>query len=139
MRILLACQALLVLCVFVVLVTLWWPVCWCDEKHCLEVLVISGALCLAPGLVVLAIPLVIVDSRFVGLAVLLGGVFRLLAVLIGLLVMVLGRPDVPPMLFGWCLVTIYFACLVVETVVALRLLAMKYRGGESVFCSGVTV
>ena len=78
-------------------------------------LVAAALLCLAPGCVVLLIPVLMQQSRLTGLAALAAGVLRMMVVLAGLVAVVALRPDIPPMVFGGCLVVLYLVSLGVET------------------------
>lgn len=123
MKTLLVQQFWLGLSIFVVALALWIPIGSQFGSVGVEGLLAAAILCLAPGCVVLVIPVVWRQSRVVGLAALAGGVLRLVFVLAGLVVVVTLRPDVPPMLFGGCVVVFYLVSLGVETWLIVRSLA----------------
>lgn len=115
MKALLVHQFWLGLSVLVVALMLWLPVGGQFGATGVEGLVVAAVLCLAPGCVVLVIPVVWRESRVAGLAALAGGVLRLVVVLAGLIAVAMLRPDIPPMVFGGCLVVFYLVSLGVET------------------------
>jgi len=112
---LLAQQFWLALSILAVALFLWMPISVQFGTVGCESLVAAAMLCLAPGCVVLVIPVVWRQSRVIGLAALAGGVLRLVFVVAGLLVVITLRPDVQPMVFGGSLVVFYLVSLGVET------------------------
>lgn len=120
MKALLVQQFWLGLSILVVALSLWLPISSQFGAVGVEGLVVAAILCLAPGCVVLVIPVVWRQSRVVGLAALAGGVLRLVFVLAGLVAVVMLRPDIPPMVFGGCLVVFYLVSLGIETWLIVR-------------------
>jgi len=93
-------------------------------------LVAAAFICLAPGCVVLLIPALMQQSRLVGLTAMVAGVLRMMAVLAGLVAVVVLRPDIPPMVFGGCLVVLYLVSLGVETWFIVRSLRVSAKTSD---------
>lgn len=127
MKALLVQQFWLALSILAVALLLWMPIASQFGGVGCEGLMAAAMLCLAPGCVVLVIPVVWRQSRMVGLVALAGGVLRLVFVLAGLLVVMMLRPDVPPMVFGGCLVLFYLVSLGVETWFVVRSLRSEAK------------
>lgn len=118
MRKLLRQQFQLVLLCLVVAALLWLPIVDRFKNPGAICLILALVLCLAPGCMVLAIPVAWNKSPSIGLLVLAGSVCRLAMVLGGLLVVVIQRPDLPLPLFGGLLVVFYLLSLGYETLMA---------------------
>ena len=127
MKTLLIQQFWLALSILAVALLLWMPIAGQFGAVGCEGLVAAAVLCLAPGCVVLVIPVVWRQSRVVGLVAVAGGVLRLVFVLAGLVAVVLLRPDMPPMVFGGCLVVFYLVSLGVETWLVVRSLRLEAK------------
>lgn len=115
MRLLFIQQFWLAIAVLAASLLLWFPISSRFGDVGVQGLVAAALLCLVPGCVVLLIPVLMRQSQLAGLAALAAGVLRMVFVLSGLVAVVLLRPDVPPMVFGGCLVVLYLVSLGVET------------------------
>lgn len=113
-------QFWLALSVFAVALLLLFPVSSRFGAAGVEGLLAAAVICLAPGCIVLLIPVLMRRSPVVGLAALAAGLLRMLFVLAGLLAVTVLRPDIPPMVFGGCLVVLYLVSLCVETWLLVR-------------------
>ena len=115
MRPLFVQQFWLAISVLAVSLLLWFPVATRFGDAGVQGLVAAALLCLAPGCVVLLIPVLMRQSRLAGLAALAAAVLRMVVVLTGLVAVALLRPDIPQLVFGGCLVMLYLVSLGVET------------------------
>lgn len=115
MRSLFVQQFWLAVTVLVVSLSLWFPISSRFGDVGVQGLVVAALLCLAPGFVALLVPSLMRRSQLAGLAALAAGVLRMMVVLAGLVSVVLFRPDIPPLVFGGCLVVLYLVSLGVET------------------------
>ena len=116
-------QFWLVLSVVAVTLLLLFPVSNRFGTAGVEGLLAAAAICLAPGCIVLLIPVLMQRSSVVGLAALAAlaaGLLRMLFVLAGLLAVMTLRPDIPPMVFGACVVVLYLVSLCIETWLVVR-------------------
>ena len=113
-------QFWLVLSVVAVTLLLLFPVSNRFGAAGVEGLLAAAAICLAPGCIVLLIPVLMRRSSVVGLAALAAGLLRMLFVLAGLLAVMTLRPDIPPMVFGACVVVLYLVSLCIETWLVVR-------------------
>ena len=113
-------QFWLVLSVVAVTLLLLFPVSNRFGTAGVEGLLAAAAICLAPGCIVLLIPVLMWRSSVVGLAALAAGLLRMLFVLAGLLAVMTLRPDIPPMVFGACVVVLYLVSLCIETWLVVR-------------------
>lgn len=113
-------QFWLVLSVVAVTLLLLFPVSNRFGTAGVEGLLAAAAICLAPGCIVLLIPVLMRRSSVVGLAALAAGLLRMLFVLAGLLAVMTLRPDIPPMVFGACVVVLYLVSLCIETWLVVR-------------------
>lgn len=124
-------QFWLAVSILAVVLILWLPVDRYSGAVGIQGLLAAAILCLAPGCVVLVIPVVWRQGRLVGLAALAGGVLRLVFVLAGLIAVAILRPDIPPMLFGGCLVVFYLVSLCVETWLIVRSLGSVAKSSDT--------
>ena len=115
MRSLFVQQFGLAITILVASLLLWFPISSRFGDVGVQGLVAAALLCLAPGCVALLIPALMRRSQLAGLAALAAGVLRMMVVLAGLVAVVLLRPDIPPIVFGGCLVVLYLVSLGVET------------------------
>ena len=113
-------QFWLVLSVVAVTLLLLFPVSNRFGTAGVEGLLAAAAICLAPGCIVLLIPVLMRRNSVVGLAALAAGLLRMLFVLAGLLAVMTLRPDIPPMVFGACVVVLYLVSLCIETWLVVR-------------------
>lgn len=113
-------QFWLVLSIVAVTLLLLFPVSSRFGTAGVEGLLAAAAICLAPGCIVLLIPALMPRSSVVGVAALAAGLLRMLFVLAGLLAVMTLRPDIPPMLFGACVVVLYLVSLCIETWLVVR-------------------
>lgn len=115
MRSLFVQQFWLAITILVVSLSLWFPISSRFGDVGVQGLVAAALLCLAPGCVALLIPVLKQRNQLAGLVALAAGVLRMMVVLAGLVAVVLLRPDIPPLVFGGCLVVLYLVSLGVET------------------------
>ena len=130
MRLLFVQQFWLAATILAVSLSLGFPIASRFGETGVEGLVAAAFICLAPGCVVLLIPALMQQSRLVGLTALVAGVLRMMAVLAGLMAVVVLRPDIPPMVFGGCLVVLYLVSLGVETWFIVRSLHVSAKTSD---------
>lgn len=130
MRLLFVQQFWLAATILAVSLSLGFPIASRFGEAGVEGLVAAAFICLAPGCVVLLIPALMQQSRLVGLTAMVAGVLRMMAVLAGLVAVVVLRPDIPPMVFGGCLVVLYLVSLGVETWFIVRSLHVSAKSSD---------